>query len=200
LDFIKGAEKIIKDYGYWPTFHDDYVTKIIIDGSSIDFFIKMVKVPKGFEDYFICITFDKVEKFEFAGELFGTASIIFDLVFTKEELVTCQILSSLGTSGEIQAKEVLVRKLFIEVDLGGVQDIRELHSLLASNLDFPEFYGMNWNAFWDAITGLVSMPKTLAFKGWNKFEEKFKEDADILKDLLCEYKDTFDDKFRVTFR
>ena len=34
-------------------------------------------------------------------------------------------------------------------------------------LNFPEFYGMNWDAFWDTITGLVELPERVTIKGWN---------------------------------
>jgi len=50
------------------------------------------------------------------------------------------------------------RKETVEINLNSVQNSEELHDLLKKKLDFPDFYGMNWNAFWDAITGLVELP------------------------------------------
>lgn len=42
-----------------------------------------------------------------------------------------------------------------------IQSIAQFHTEIAKFLDFPDFYGKNWDAFWDAITGLVEMPATL---------------------------------------
>ncbi|MGW4623303.1 barstar family protein [Streptomyces sp. NPDC004592] len=56
----------------------------------------------------------------------------------------------------------------ITIDVSEVGDDRSLHLLLARELDFPEFYGMNWDAFWDAITGLVSIPDRVRFLGWDR--------------------------------
>jgi len=53
------------------------------------------------------------------------------------------------------------RARLVEVDLGSVKSSKELHLLLQEALEFPEWYGGNWDAFWDAITGLVEMPETL---------------------------------------
>ncbi|MFJ5518048.1 barstar family protein [Streptomyces griseoluteus] len=46
----------------------------------------------------------------------------------------------------------------ITIDVSEVSDESALHLLLKQKLGFPDFYGMNWNAFWDAITGLRAVP------------------------------------------
>ena len=55
------------------------------------------------------------------------------------------------------------------IDVTNVNTSNELQSIIKNKLDFPEFYGMNWDAFWDAITGLVELPKRLVIKGWQKY-------------------------------
>jgi len=50
---------------------------------------------------------------------------------------------------------------FVQVDLSAVITSAELHEILEHALEFPALYGRNWNAFWDAITGLVPMPLQL---------------------------------------
>ncbi|MDD3470886.1 MAG: barstar family protein [Thermoguttaceae bacterium] len=42
---------------------------------------------------------------------------------------------------------------------------------------FPNFYGMNWNAFMDAVTGLVSMPRRIDVLGWSHLRHVLPEDA-----------------------
>ena len=70
------------------------------------------------------------------------------------------------------------------IDLYAVVSEKQLHSLLKKNLGFPDFYGMNWDAFWDSISGLVEMPKKLEFIGWYKVEQILPHDAHMLKTLL----------------
>jgi RNAse (barnase) inhibitor barstar len=58
----------------------------------------------------------------------------------------------------------------VVIDVSTAQNERELHDLLKRELGFPSFYGMNWDALWDAISGLVAMPRELSFVGWSAFE------------------------------
>ncbi|MFF8020237.1 barstar family protein [Streptomyces sp. NPDC007896] len=56
----------------------------------------------------------------------------------------------------------------ITIDVSEVTDERALHLLLMREPGFPGFYGMSWDAFWDAITGLVSIPDRVRFLGWDQ--------------------------------
>ncbi|WP_198345783.1 barstar family protein [Nocardiopsis gilva] len=73
------------------------------------------------------------------------------------------------------------------IDLGGVADARDLHLLLKQALDFPWFYGKNWDAFWDAITGLVELPAAIRFTGWRHLEAVSPRDARMLRQCLDDY-------------
>ncbi|HHP1052938.1 barstar family protein [Bacillus cereus group sp. BfR-BA-01354] len=55
---------------------------------------------------------------------------------------------------------------------------KELHKLLKERLGFPDFYGENWDAFWDAISGLIELPTTVQFIGMKQFDA-----VKITKDL-----------------
>ncbi|WP_272971330.1 barstar family protein [Comamonas terrigena] len=60
----------------------------------------------------------------------------------------------------------MARAQQVVVTVGDVFKTEELHQRLMTALSFPGFYGRNWDAFWDAITGLVEMPHTLRLEGW----------------------------------
>lgn len=83
------------------------------------------------------------------------------------------------------------RQELVEIDLSSATTPRELQLLLLHSLNFPGFYGCNWNAFWDAITGLVEMPQRLRLIGWRKFAARLPADARMLKgcldDALAQY-------------
>lgn len=76
------------------------------------------------------------------------------------------------------------RKESIDIDFSVVTNKEELHTLLAESLDFPHFYGKNWDAFWDAITGLVDMPKVLRLKGCDHLKDILPNDARLLFECL----------------
>ena len=79
---------------------------------------------------------------------------------------------------------VMARKEIVEIDLADVQSLDRLHDMLMTSLDFPGWYGKNWDAFWDGITGLVEMPITLRLSGWSQFAKRFPRDAKIMRECL----------------
>ncbi|MFI9202892.1 CPCC family cysteine-rich protein [Streptomyces sp. NPDC053048] len=76
------------------------------------------------------------------------------------------------------------------IDVGSVRGERDLHEVLKRELGFPSFYGMNWAAFWDAITGLIEMPKELRFVHWAELELREPLAAAALRDQLTRYDKT----------
>ncbi|MGA5601688.1 barstar family protein [Streptomyces griseoincarnatus] len=73
------------------------------------------------------------------------------------------------------------------IDLTEVRDAEGLQRLLQRELQFPDFYGRNWNAFWDAVTGLVDLPYKLTFTGWVAFSASLPAEAGTLRELLDDY-------------
>ncbi len=39
----------------------------------------------------------------------------------------------------------------IELNLNGCKYLEEIHIRIQDALDFPDYYGKNWSAFWDCI-------------------------------------------------
>lgn len=75
--------------------------------------------------------------------------------------------------------------------VGYVRDAESLHGLLRRALGFPDWCGANWNAFWDAITGLVEMPETLVLRDWDVLASRLSRDAFDLLDLLLHAEGTY---------
>jgi RNAse (barnase) inhibitor barstar len=53
-------------------------------------------------------------------------------------------------------------------------------------LVFPGWYGHNWDAFWDAITGLVEMPEVLQLNGWATLKSRLPSDAKLMEECLTD--------------
>ncbi len=81
----------------------------------------------------------------------------------------------------------LLNPEFKVIDLGEIVNIKHLHDTFSERLYFPEFYGNNWDAFWDSIIGIVDMPKVLVLINWTKFEKVFQKDSIILRELIEDY-------------
>ena len=47
----------------------------------------------------------------------------------------------------------LYRKKYT-VDFTNVQYYSEMHKIIQKSLDFPDYYGCNWAAFWDCLTDM----------------------------------------------
>lgn len=77
------------------------------------------------------------------------------------------------------------RQTLVTIDLSDINSPRQLHAALAAALGFPSFYGMNWDAFWDAITGLVETPQQLELRGWQDFATRLPADAALLQRILA---------------
>ena len=77
------------------------------------------------------------------------------------------------------------RPALVAIDLSDINTASQLHTALAAALAFPSMYGMNWDAFWDAITGLVHMPQQLELRGWPAFATRLPHDAAILQRILA---------------
>ena len=88
-----------------------------------------------------------------------------------------------------QDNELKQDKLIL--DVSAVQNLNDLHSLLKKELELPDYYGMNWDAFWDAITGLIELPDTLIFEGWNNVEEKLPRDSQVFTGILNDYNEQY---------
>ncbi len=73
------------------------------------------------------------------------------------------------------------------IDMGQIVSNKYMHQLFWEKLRFPDFYGENWDALWDAITGLVEMPKKLVLYNWEIFEKKLPEDAKTLRTIVSDY-------------
>ena len=74
----------------------------------------------------------------------------------------------------------------IELELAAVESEHELHTILAERLGFPDYYGRNWDAFWDCIGDLEhsSTPMVLRVKGWDQLHRRLPNDANLLKACL----------------
>ena len=44
------------------------------------------------------------------------------------------------------------------IDFSNIEYYRDIHYTLQESLDFPDYYGCNWDACWDCLKGLTGEP------------------------------------------
>ncbi|MDB5269393.1 MAG: hypothetical protein JWP58_2433 [Hymenobacter sp.] len=73
------------------------------------------------------------------------------------------------------------------IDLTGIDTKAAFHMLMKRELGFPDWYGVSWDAFWDAIIAVVEMPDTVVLQHWQAFAHACPKDMLILRDIIANY-------------
>lgn len=112
---VQGIEVLERKFGFVPDFHDDYVESISIAADRIEMVIGTVDGPSRLQKrngVRLKFTFEGVIEFCFKGAMYGTVSIILDLLFfEKPEGVEARLETSLGTEGFVLAREVRIEEV-----------------------------------------------------------------------------------------
>lgn len=91
------------------------------------------------------------------------------------------------------------KELYI-LDFSGINRIDDIHRIIKNELDFPDYYGMNWDACWDCLTDMVGNPLHIKLIGVERVRQKFPRHAGILLELfkdLKHYDDDCKDQIRI---
>ena len=81
------------------------------------------------------------------------------------------------------------------IDFTNVNHYLEMHLIIREALDWPDYYGCNWDAFWDCLTNMVGRPIHIEIIGLDVIEKKFGSTAAKMIDILREFKHYEDDEF-----
>ena len=87
------------------------------------------------------------------------------------------------------------------VDFSKVNYYLEMHAVIEKSLDFPDYYGCNWSAFWDCLTDMYGDPIYIKIIGLEVIERKFGDAAEKMIGILKKFKhfnnDLFSDIIRI---
>ncbi|MBH8567775.1 barstar family protein [Microvirga sp. STS02] len=73
------------------------------------------------------------------------------------------------------------------IDLTHVDTKAAFHLLMKRELHFPDWYGVSWDAFWDAIIAVVEMPDVVVLEHWQTFAQACPKDMQILRQIIDDY-------------
>ena len=81
------------------------------------------------------------------------------------------------------------------IDFTGVKYYLQIHEIIKEALDFPDYYGKNWDAFWDCITDMAGETVHIERRGFDILEDKFPDTAQKFIKILRRFKHYADDAF-----
>ena len=81
------------------------------------------------------------------------------------------------------------------LDFSKVNYINEVHQIIKDELDFPDYYGCNWSAFWDCLTDMVGRKIHIQIVGIDVLREEYGDAAEKMLEILQEFKHYCDDEF-----
>jgi ribonuclease inhibitor len=73
------------------------------------------------------------------------------------------------------------------IDLTNVDSKAAFHMTMKRELGFPDWYGVSWDAFWDAIIAVVEMPERVVLRNWETFAQACPKDMLILRQIMTDY-------------
>ena len=81
------------------------------------------------------------------------------------------------------------------LDFSSVKYLGEVHRIIKDELDFPDYYGENWSAFWDCLTDMIDDPLHIRLVGFEVIQREFPFDADIMLNTLKDLKHIYEDSY-----
>ena len=79
-------------------------------------------------------------------------------------------------------------KKTVTLDLTGCQSLGEIHQRIKKAFDFPDFYGQNWDAFWDLLRTECDANK-IEVLGENTVPKELEPSIEMINEILQELKE-----------
>ena len=79
------------------------------------------------------------------------------------------------------------------IDLTDCKYIMDLHERIRVGMNFPDWYGKNWDAFWDMINRETDC-EFVTVKGCNTVARELKKEIEIMEELFEENKQYWKDR------
>ena len=82
------------------------------------------------------------------------------------------------------------------IDFTNINYYYDVHFTIRDSLDFPDYYGCNWDALWDCLREIAGdHPIHIEIIGLDVVEQKFGDTAEKLIGILRDFKHCYDDEY-----
>ncbi|MBE6666663.1 MAG: barnase inhibitor [Ruminococcaceae bacterium] len=82
----------------------------------------------------------------------------------------------------------MMNKKIYTIDFTNIKYFWEIHEIIRKSLDFPDYYGCNWDAFWDCLTDMYGEPLHIIIIGLDIIEQKFDDAANKIISIFRRFK------------
>ena len=82
------------------------------------------------------------------------------------------------------------KEKIITLDLTGCKYLGEIHQRIKKAFDFPDFYGENWDAFWDLLRSECDADKVVV--GGDSVSKELSTSVQTMKGILEEFQELCD--------
>ena len=79
-------------------------------------------------------------------------------------------------------------KKTVTLDLTGCQYLGEIHQRIKKAFEFPDFYGENWDAFWDLLRSECDADKIIV-AGEDSVSEELSASVQTMRGILEEFRE-----------
>ena len=69
------------------------------------------------------------------------------------------------------------------LDFSGVKTWVDIHAIIEKEFDFPDYYGANWDAFWDLLRSDCDANRVI-IKGEKELPNEFRSDLEKMHEIL----------------
>ena len=69
----------------------------------------------------------------------------------------------------------------------------EMHAVIKESLDFPDYYGCNWDACWDCLRDMYGDPIHIEIVGFENIRKNFESAAEKMIKILKKFKHYIND-------
>ena len=87
------------------------------------------------------------------------------------------------------------------INFTNLEHFLEIHAIIWKSLEFPDYYGCNWDAFWDCLTDMYGDPIHIEIIGLEVLKSKFDDSAEKMIKILKQFKhyanNTFSDTIKI---
>ena len=83
------------------------------------------------------------------------------------------------------------KEKIVTLDLTGCKYLGEIHQRIKKAFDFPDFYGENWDAFWDLLRSECDADKVMVVGG-DSVSKELSTSVQTMKGILEEFQELCD--------
>lgn len=77
------------------------------------------------------------------------------------------------------------------IDFKDVKDRYNMFEIISTVMEFPDYFGNNWDAFWDCITDMANLKMQIEVLNFDILKKVSEKDSAIFIELMTDFKNYY---------